>query len=732
MKPLYLYIENFTCLKKVELDLSNITSALILGRQDNNELESNGIGKTSIFRAIEYVLFAQTRHPVLGKDIMLERLIQDEAAKLLVVFDFEIDNSIYRISRARTRKGATDLCFLKRNTVPGNPHTPTTNKSLWQDLTCRRTADTDADIAKLIRIGYKSFINTNHSMQLDVGGIATATPEKRRAILKDVFDLASYASLEKLAKKRADDINDLIKQNKILLTSLGNPTQDITDLQSKLTAINAEFNEQSLFIEQLKEGQYTRNEAYLAYSRKLNELETKASMVVQRHSSLTTEISKLQASIASYTQKKKAIIIEANKVNNDLNSLKASKENFNGIDFTNIPKLNQALDGIKDQIKNRNIELGIAKNALADLNIPMPEDGTCKHCRSILTPEHRRTCMEEIDNQKQLKEALIKGITSHTKTLQVQQNEIVKQITQLETQQKLLTEITTKITIKDQERSDKKKTFEEYKSIIEKFETDLQSKQAELLQVQQEVENASASEIASLKQQAAEQKQVVNQLQANIDITAKKISDLQSKQAVLQHSIAEKTKDTQRKTELTTTITTLEEQYSNYPYVIQAFASIPDMIIENVLEGLQEETNKLLAQIRPELQLTFATEKTRTDGDQEDTLEINYLLNNKPKDYSQLSGAQQLCVMFAFKLGLSFLLKRMNGSQIKFLMLDEVDMPFSHAAVDAYADIIRFFQKDFTVFVITHNDRLKAKFNNAILVEQDKNGVSRAKVVSSW
>jgi DNA repair exonuclease SbcCD ATPase subunit len=42
------------------------------------------------------------------------------------------------------------------------------------------------------------------------------------------------------------------------------------------------------------------------------------------------------------------------------------------------------------------------------------------------------------------------------------------------------------------------------------------------------------------------------------------------------------------------------------------------------------------------------------------------------------------------------------------------------------------FQKDYTILVITHDDRLKDKFSHAILVEQDINMVSRARVVTSW
>ena len=51
------------------------------------------------------------------------------------------------------------------------------------------------------------------------------------------------------------------------------------------------------------------------------------------------------------------------------------------------------------------------------------------------------------------------------------------------------------------------------------------------------------------------------------------------------------------------------------------------------------------------------------------------------------------------------------------------------------AEIIKFFRDDFTILIISHNDRLKdklGKFSNTIMVEQDLNWVSTAKMVSSW
>lgn len=190
-----------------------------------------------------------------------------------------------------------------------------------------------------------------------------------------------------------------------------------------------------------------------------------------------------------------------------------------------------------------------------------------------------------------------------------------------------------------------------------------------------------------------------------------------------------------KKTALQKTLAELETKLSMFPSVIQAFSTtgIPNLIIQNVLDDLQAEANSLLSQLFPGLQLSFCIEKTvEKTGDQADTLDIEYHIKGKNRYYEQLSGAQQLSVAFSLKLGLSFLLQKLTGADIKFLLLDEIDQSLDKANVDTFVDIVKFFQKDFIILIITHNDRLKDKFSYAILVEQDINMVSRAKVVSSW
>ena len=132
------------------------------------------------------------------------------------------------------------------------------------------------------------------------------------------------------------------------------------------------------------------------------------------------------------------------------------------------------------------------------------------------------------------------------------------------------------------------------------------------------------------------------------------------------------------------------------------------------------------------MQLAFAVEKTKADGSESDTLDINYTLNGKERYYEQLSGAMKLAVSFSLKLGLSFVLQKLIGVNVRFFLLDEVDQSLDRATIDAFADMIKMFQNNFKFIIITHNDKLKDKFQNGIVVEQNLNMVSKAKFVNGW
>ena len=736
MKPLYLYINNFTCHEASEVDFTNFSAALIIGKLDNNDRVSNGVGKTSIFKAIEYVLFNQVRDTIQEKDILLEDLILEGTDRCRVILDFEADGEIYRVARSRTTKNISDLSFYRRSTIQDarNAHTSETDKELWIDISSRRTQDTETDLIKTIKTHYKAFVNTAYFMQFDFkSGLAAATPANRKAILREALDLLIYTKLEKIAKNNVDAILKEIEKNRIMLSTIGNPSKDIIELQSKCDALVPKL----YILEQEHEAIINKFSKLLEekedLAQQLSVLETKAMSVVSKRDNLILEISSTNASFAEYETKQKAIISEANRLVALLKDLKNIKSQLGGIDFDRIEQ-------IKLSINNFNIESATIKSQCAslngqleELNIPMPLDGTCKHCRQPLSDEHRRACLKDIEqNTLAIKNKIASLQKSHLDIID-QVKKLNVELKDLEPQQKKYNDVLLQISSNEKNITDKQTLHAEYVSIIKKIKSELEVKNQLLEQVKIEVQNSSAQEINDLKLKLDIIKKEDQKLSLQRTNKIDEVGSIKTQIAVLEHTIKDRQLLVSQKSELESAIKDLEEQYSMYPSVIQAFGStgIPSLIIQNILEDLQNEANSLLAQLRPGLQLSFKIEKTKDDGTKDDTLDIEYYLNNKPRRYSMLSGGQKVCIMFSLKLGLSFLLKKMLGSQINLLLLDEIDQPFDDSGVDAFADIIKFFQKDFTILVITHRNRLKEYFKDVILVEQGQNMISHAKVMAA-
>jgi len=165
VKPIYLNIENFMCHEKSTIDFSQFSAALIVGKISGNDLYSNGVGKTTLFKAIEYALFN-------ASDVNLDKLVRDDCKSCKVIFDFQIDDSVYRVVRSRSKKGTSDLSLYKKIDVNNtDPHQESVDEASWKDISSRRAPDTEKDLVSLIKINPKSFRSTVHFAQNDFSGL---------------------------------------------------------------------------------------------------------------------------------------------------------------------------------------------------------------------------------------------------------------------------------------------------------------------------------------------------------------------------------------------------------------------------------------------------------------------------------------------------------------------------------------------------------------------------------
>lgn len=731
MIPYRLYIKDFTCHDVSDIHFDEFNSALIVGKVANNELRSNGVGKTSIFKAIEYGLFGES-------DDKLEYLIRDDTSGCMVAFDFIIEDALYRVVRKKNLK-SSDLSFYRRTTESATPEEQDNLKldksnKFWKDISAKTASATEEEIFKLIKINYKMFRNTVHFVQNDFTGLATATASNRKAILKDSLNIALWSKLEKIAKEKGVELSKSIEKKQGQLSELGNPEVDIVNIKANIVTQEEKTAKQEKEITPLQSALDVKNSELLSIKLNLSNFEKASQAVAAKKQSALSEKEKIEKSIADYSKRKSDLIKDAKQAIESSKVLKTEEDTISKLDFSKINQLEAEILDANLSIGELSAKILQAKEKKLEVMAPLPGESICKVCKSTLTDEHRALVEENKLKALATLNETIASCEASKKKLEEFFLSNKKAVAELKSKQTQLEALKVKIATIAKEFADKKRSSEEVAELLKQFNESLEKKSKNLLDLEEEVKNSSNEEYNLLKDKFLILDQDVKDKQVVLKSVNDELTSMKSQIAVLQHNLAIKEASLLRVKMLKDELVILEKEYLVIPHIIKSFSpkGIPNLIIQNVLDDLQEQSNKLLERIKPGLQLHFLVEKTNSKGVQDDDLEIKYLLNGRVRQYEQLSGAQKLSVNFALKLGLSLYLQSVIGVKIKMLMLDEIDQALDKASIDSFAEIVKMFQDEFKILVITHNDRLKEKFQHAILVEQDVDMISKAKVVNSW
>lgn len=730
MIPLHLHIENFQCHEESHIDFTQFRSALVVGKIEGNDNYSNGVGKSTIFKSIEYVLFNMA-------DCNLEKLIRDDTSQCKVTFIFKTNDGIFLIARTRTKKGSADLSLFERNAEEGSDeevYGKDVLEKYWKDISGRRTPDTEKDLEKIIKINSKAFRNAVHFAQNDFSGLTTTTPEKRKTLLKEALSLSMYSKLEKMGKEKFNSLNKEIDKNTTIIQVIGSPEDDVKKAEE--SRINTE---EMLFtltksLDKATNSLKINSEAIRAEQEQLDGIINENKSNINRKEKITQDKSNIAKSIKDFSDKRAIILSESKDLSSKIKKVLKQKDDLQAINFQNVNDLSIKLEECRNKCASLAAQKSSLKNKISELEIPLPEGSSCKSCRQELTSKHVDACKKEITLEIRQSKDKLQEIDQLIVEEEKNKSTLADEIKDTTNKQSLLKESVEQHNSLLSQIKSKKELFEEYNKIVSDFEKELADKQLELDEIEEKLRGSSLEKTDLLKTNIKNLLTASELIQQEIDLLSKQISSANNSLAVLDHTLELKKKEIVKKEQVTDVITSLTKEREIYPKVIESFSSIgiPNLIIQNLLDDLQLEANKILNNLKPGLQLQFLVEKEKKNGEPDDTLDILYFVQGKPRAFQQLSGAMQLSVNFALKIGLSFLLQKTFDTNINFLLLDEIDQSLDKAAVSAFADIVKFFQKDFTILVVTHNNDLKDKFNTAVLVEQNKDMISSARVVTSW
>ncbi|KAA3664410.1 MAG: SMC family ATPase, partial [Chloroflexi bacterium] len=159
---------------------------------------ANGAGKSSILDGLTWALFGNSRSK--SDDDLVNRIAAREGNSAEVRFTFELEGSIYRITRRR-RPRKRSMLELQIGTDFDDKDTPTK----WKTLSESKMRETQVAIETLLRMNYDAFINASFLLQGKADEFTTKSPNRRKEILADLLGVSEWDTYREAAASRRKD-----------------------------------------------------------------------------------------------------------------------------------------------------------------------------------------------------------------------------------------------------------------------------------------------------------------------------------------------------------------------------------------------------------------------------------------------------------------------------------------------------------------------------------------------
>ncbi len=231
-------IENFFSIGRIKLDeslLSGPSMVLVEGRnKDNPERVSNASGKSSMFAALQWVLYGDS-----DRDVGHSEIIRDGERSCKVVINFSVDGHRYTVKRSRTASGGS-LTIMDDQTDT--------------DVTPTHLAAAETYLQTLLTVPQNLFQSIVYFSQGFRANFSQLTPKGRSEVLDDLLDMGAYDSfmetLNSDARKLESEFNQVVQQ----LSRLEIQKISLTDeIQRSANVLQSLRSEQAAKVNRLRE-----------------------------------------------------------------------------------------------------------------------------------------------------------------------------------------------------------------------------------------------------------------------------------------------------------------------------------------------------------------------------------------------------------------------------------------------------------------------------------------------
>ncbi len=684
MLPIKLNIENFFSHKNSEIDFSLFNSALLVGNVDGDYFKSNGAGKSALFEALLWSLYNKSRSSTMDDVIMRGE------NKCVVSIHFSHLNNEYSVKRTRMRDTSTstvDFLILEQD-------------GSWKSLSGTTSGETNDRIVDLLKIDYKTFVNSAYFRQNDISEFTTSEASKKKEILKSIVDISKWDSYEKSAKKKAKDIQ----------------TEIIKD-QAKYDALKSEIEVLSLSVKEL------------AVASEYLEEKTNRKLLLQP---------KIESLSEKYLKTKNNIDTESwDKATADITILKV-----NGRDLTS--RYDTVLSVLGKRIERKD-ELSIRMAGLESKVLALSFDPDISTKLETLSMEWAEYSGAIQQSNIKLKE--LSGISLHEGECYTCKQEIASDIfdrlssehrNNLDHYLKKKSNSESRITYLSGLKSELLKQQQD-NAIIEKSQSEIESIKSQLLLLSEEISSGEIekdgiySKLLAVRQGIVDNEKVLSSLKdetfqslhddlkkakAASEVLSSEILQAGIKVGSLKEKVSSLSKKKEELLSIKKSFDVKNLEMSVFDKMVKMFgkSGIQTLLLDVVISDLEKSANRILSSISDQFSISLETQRAGSDGVSiVETLDLNVKMDGLVCGFASLSGGEQFRIALALRIALSELATQHGGSSLEFLLLDEINSPLDKSGVETlFVNIIKQLESKYKILVITHDDSLKERFDNVI------------------
>jgi exonuclease SbcC len=699
MIPINLKIKNFFSHRDTEIDFTKFNAALLIGNIEGDYNISNGSGKSAIFEAILWCLFNKAR------TASIDDIIMWNESNCQVEFKFFHHGKTYKVVRDRSRTKGTSAVSFKME-----------ESGTWVDKSGSTARLTNEEITNVIRVDYKTFINSAYFRQNDISEFAESDPGRKKEILKSIIDISKWDEYEKLIKAEVKSHKTACEFLAEQTMTLDASTEDLANSKIRLKELQTQVRLKGTE----REGLGTRIEAL---SEKYAAL--KQSLDTDQWDRVVEENARLESDLKIQRRKKESLAKEIKNYHNQTSTLE-SRIKKSLIDLGKIETDEEAphkLTTIKTEKSKYQAEIASSIERLEELESIEMISGTCYVCQQSVSDELSDKLQAEHDHKvadfkkrvvfgknrvNQLKDEIqeIETVIKNNKRYKALEQAIASSKSQLE----MLSAHLERISAEDKAIT----------NAVYEIENKIKSNIAVLDSLRSDDFNKLKAEIKRLKLSRISVQSSLEKINREVGVYSQKVINLEEK--IRSMSESKKKLDEKQKKLL----------------MFQRFAKllgkngIQTILLNAVIEDLETTSNDILTSICNEpFQIILETQRVGSDGISiVDTLDLKVKKDGITQNFKSLSGGEQFRISLALRIALSEISSKHGGSSLEFLLLDEINSPLDrHGTENLFVNVIKSLESKYKILVITHDDLLKEKFENVLDVTK-VNGESGVKFIS--